>query len=132
MWLPGRLVYCAANKGPLVPGLLKCLGAQPLPSAAGLEHLGEQAWPGHLAEECIFLNSLLFGAGLASLSRPSAEGCVVPSCPPIAACTPLSRVVFGEGALLSPLKEPTHRCQALLPALLEAGRLPHHSFVEHK
>lgn len=30
----------------------------------GLEHLGEQAWLRHLAEECVFLNSLLFGAGL--------------------------------------------------------------------
>lgn len=82
----------------------------------GLEHLGEQAWQRHLAEECIFLNSLLSGVGLPPPARLSAEGGAVPCCPPTASCNWLSKVAWGE-ALLSPQKEPRHRCQALLPAL---------------
>lgn len=65
MWLLGRLVYGAENKRAVVPGLLKCLGAWPLVLRLGLEHLWEQGWRRHLAEECASLNSLLSGVGLA-------------------------------------------------------------------
>lgn len=119
MWLPGRLVYCAGNKGAVVPGLLKCLGARPLPSAGGWSTLGSRPGGGTLLRNASFLNSLLFGVGLAPPSRLSAEGRAMPHCPPTAACVPLSGALRGGGSLLSPQKEPPCRCQALPTALLQ-------------
>lgn len=119
MWLPGRLVYCAGNKGAVVPGLLKCLGARPLPSAGGWSTLGSRPGGGTLLRNASFLNSLLFGVGLAPPSRLSAEGRAMPHCPPTAACALLSGMLRGGGSLLSPQKEPPRRCQALPTALLQ-------------
>lgn len=48
MWLPGRLVYCMENKKAVVPGLSKCLGVQPQPSAWGWSTFGSRAGGGTL------------------------------------------------------------------------------------
>lgn len=121
MWLPGRLVYCAGNKGTVVPGLLKCLGVWPLPCAGGWSTLGSRPGGGTLLRNAS--SSIACCLGLGCPPTPpgwlDAGGCVVPRCPFTAACARLSRVVRGGGALLSPQKEPRHRCQALLPVLFQ-------------
>lgn len=62
----------------------------------GLEHLGEQAWRRHLAEECIFLNSLLFGVGLASLAGSVPRGVPCPAAPPLLPAPRLAGWRWGE------------------------------------
>lgn len=84
MWLLGRLVYCAGNKGTVVPGLLKCLGVQPLPSAGGWSTLGSRPGGGTLLRNVS--SSIAFCLGL-SWASPypgllSAEGCAMAHCPP--------------------------------------------------
>lgn len=117
MWLPGRLVYCAGNKGAVVPGLLKCLGVWPLPSAGGWSTLGSRPGGGTLLRNASSSIAFCLGLGCPP-GRLSAEGCAVPCYPPTAACAPLSRAV-GGAALLSPQKEAPLRCQALPTALLQ-------------
>lgn len=62
MWLPGRLVYCAGNKGTVVPGLLKCLGVWPLPCAGGWSTLGSRPGRGTLLRNAS--SSIAFCLGL--------------------------------------------------------------------
>lgn len=83
MWLPGRLVYCAGNKGTVVPGLLKCLGVWPLPCAGGWSTLGSRPGGGTLLRNASSSIALCLGLGCPP-PLPGwlyTEGCVVPRCP---------------------------------------------------
>lgn len=70
MWLPGRLVYCAGNKGTVVPGLLKCLGVWPLPCAGGWSTLGSGPGRGTLLRNAS--SSIAFCLGLGCPLTPPA------------------------------------------------------------
>lgn len=121
MWLPGRLVYCAGNKGTVVPGLLKCLGVWPLPCAGGWSTLGSRPGGGTLLRNASSSIALCLGLGCPPPPRLALYRGVCGALLPLhcCLCSVLSRVVRGGGALLSPQKEPHHRCQALLPVLFQ-------------
>lgn len=127
---PGAACLLCRKQGRSCSRVAQVSGSAASTLRRGLEHLGEQAWQRHLAEECVFLNSLLFGVGLAPPSRLSAEGHAVPHCPPTAACAPLSRAVAGVFPAVTPKGAPSQVPGSAdsPPLRCGAGWLPHHPF----
>ena len=86
---PGAACLLRRKQGPSCSRLAEVSGSAAPALRRGLEHLGEQAWRRHLAEECVFLNSLLCGVGLAPPRLAQCRGVCGAPLPPHSCLHPM-------------------------------------------